>query len=219
MKNILLIITLVLLTSCSLVLSKVYGVKELSKFDKQEYDNFISKLKIENTNYYSLVSDSASFRKSINLGDSILTKKDLYQPIHILYFEKKQIVSFQANCYAKGTLKNLNWNYDNRFSFFPPKSAVPITNEHNITFEKFKEIYPQLKNIKEKRYSIIIFWTLMLKNISYDAIQTVFKNIKKFNKTNETIVYLINTDKFFVSISTAHSSKIAHPGESRLSTK
>ncbi len=211
LKNILLVISILLLTSCSAIFSKIYGVKELNKFDKQEYDSFISKLKTENIMYFSLISDPASFRKSINLGDSVLTQKDLYQPIQILYFEKNQIVSFQANCYAKGTLKNLNWNYDNRFSIFPPKSAVPLNNERNVTFKEFNEIYPELKNIKGKKYSIIIFWTSMLENISYDAIETVFENIVKFDKTHETVVYLINTDKFFISLKTAHNSKgIAH---------
>ena len=205
-KNTLLIIFILLLTSCSTILKDIYGVKELKEFNNQEYEKTLSRIKTYNVEYYSFISDSANFRSLINLGDSILTEKDLYQPIQILYFENNRIISFHANCYAKGTLRKLNWNYDNRFSIFPPKSAIPLKNENKITFETLKKIFPQLKNIEEKRYSVVIYWTTMLENISKDAIETVFKNIVKFDEVNKTNVYLINTDKFFISMNTAHNN-------------
>jgi len=191
---------LFIIPGCSAILSKAYGVKTLNKFDPQAYRHFLSNLKPGEISVKTLLSDSLSYKETIDLGDSIITKKDLYQPIHFIYFQNGNPVSFQANCYAKGTPTKLNWNYQNRFSVFPPLSAIPLENENKLFLKKFKEIYPALAKGKSKKYTVLVFWTLMIPKISHDAITTIFKNIEETHHVKETSVYLINTDNYYISL-------------------
>jgi len=188
----------ILLSSCSVILSKMYGIKQLNSFNEKEYNNFIAKINNDRCLSY-IISDSSQYKKVINLGHTQKEKNNLGQPIQILYFEKNVLKSYHINCLAKGSLTNLNWNTDNRFSVFIPKTAVNI-DSLKINLKDYINIYPNLKNRNDKRYTILIFWTLMLDKISYSAIETVFSNLKQYKKENETSVILINTDKYFSTI-------------------
>lgn len=179
--------------SCSIL----YGIKKIETFDKNEYDSFLKD--IPNTlNYTSLISSSDQFRLKISSGEDEQERNDFGQPIQIMYFKNKELVSFHANCYAKGGIKSLNWNTDNRFSYFVPKSAKTLT--HNNTYGNvIKEIYPEI-DYTVKEYTIVIFWSTVLKKISMSAIQTVFENLEDFSKHEECDIYLVNTDYFFSEI-------------------
>jgi hypothetical protein len=125
-------------------------------------------------------------------------KKDFGQPVQMLYFEKNILKSYHINCYARGRLTNLDWNMDKRFSTFLPKTAVNI-DTLTIKLDDYSKIYNEIK-MDSKNYTIIIFWTFFLEKISYSAIQTVIENIYKFDKIDTIDFYLINTDKYFMTI-------------------
>ena len=44
-KTVLLLALVVILSSCSAIMSSMYGVKRIKRFDQQNYDNFIAKAK------------------------------------------------------------------------------------------------------------------------------------------------------------------------------
>ncbi len=188
----------IIFISCSSLLSKMYGIKQLDGFNKERYNDFISKLKATDK-FYSLVSDTNQYNRVINLGRTAKAKNDLGQPIQILYFENNEVKSFHANCYVTGGLTNLNWNTEDRFSSFLPKSAVNL-DSLTITLDDYIKIYPNILNHKNKKYTVLVFWTLMLEKISNSAIETVFANTKKFGKENETSIILINSDEYFSNI-------------------
>jgi hypothetical protein len=126
----------------------------------------------------------------------------LSQPIQILYFDSTgRLISFHANCYAKGNLSGLDWNYDGRFEQFVPKSAIKLDSVYfslNLIKDCLKtEINGNFKNSKLK-YTVVIFWTLMFETLSKKAIDLAIKNISQFGKQEEVAIYLINNDKAFL---------------------
>lgn len=190
------IIAALICTGCSILMSKLYGIKEIKQFNEKEYLSFISEIK-KQIDFATLVSDSNQYNRVFNIVKDAEMKKHFAQPVQILYFDKSNLVSFHINCLAKGSFTNLNWNTDNRFSTFIPKSAINV-DSLAITLNEYSNIYNEINTNSDKQYTILIFWTLALKKVSNTAIETVIENLNKFGKAAETDLYLINTDKWFV---------------------
>ena len=146
--------------------------------------------------FTALVADTAQYRRTIHLGKMQEEKKCLSQPVQILYFKHSELVSYHVNCYAKPKLGSLNWNTEDRFDVFVPKTAVALEDVH-FTLEDFREIYPIEP---EKEYTILIFWIRMTERISKDAVKEVNKNLVKFEQKEHTAIFLINSDRFFRAI-------------------
>lgn len=196
MKYILCIFLSLILYGCSFVLSKLYGVKNLKSFDKDKCEKFINSIDFKNIPHYTHYIDSISFRCYYSINKKY--SKDLYQPIQILYFRNDSLVSFHANCYAKGSFTHLNWNYDNKFKYFIPKSAVN-TDSIGIQLSKVNSCFNlTIKDTSNKIY-IYILWTRVLEKVSYSAIQVVINNIIETHSEDKAVIYLINNDQFFVN--------------------
>ncbi|MDR0618339.1 MAG: hypothetical protein LBG17_00380 [Bacteroidales bacterium] len=194
----LMIIAVILFSGCSVLMSKIYGVHEISYFDEDKYANSISKIK-KQIHFVSLISDSTQYKQIINSGRNAQQRHLLGQPVQILYFEKNILKSYHNNCFAKGKFTRIDWNTDNRFSCFLPATAVE-TDTIPIKLYDYAKIYNEIKSDSSKNYTIIIFWTFLLEKTSQSAINTTIENIYKFDKINDVDFYLINTDKYFVSI-------------------
>lgn len=175
----------------------IYGFKDIKEFDSIAYEKFASKAQSQ-INCTSIISTSEQFESFLNLAKDSIQRKNLYQPVQILYFEGNELKSYHINCYAQENIFKINWNKDNRFSTFPPKTAVDFS-AYNIYLEKINAIFPEINNQTDKQFVIIIFWTNMLEKISYMALNTVIKNIEEYNKTNDCDLFIINTDKWYVS--------------------
>lgn len=188
-KHIYYLIFLGVLSSCSII----FGVKNIDKFNPEKYETVISKLK-QKYNFEDIVADTNQYKKVINLGSNNSSKNNLGQPIQILYFDENELKSFHANCFAKGKFTSLNWNTNQRFNEFIPKSAINV-NQFGISLKEYSNIFDNIN--PRKRYTIIIFWTRMFERIALDAIKQVDENLKQFNKKDETIIYLINSDSYF----------------------
>jgi hypothetical protein len=198
-KIVLFLLLAVILCGCTLRMYKIYGVHELTHFDQKLYDNFLSqKVDTSQLPLTAIISTFEDFMKVVDLGIDSVQKKDFNQPIQIFYFKDNKIISHHVNCYAepdKRTWK-LNWNFENRFDFFPPKTAVACS-VYTQTLPDFLGIYP-INNKKDKPYTVLIFWTLMMENVSQDAIRIVIDNAKRFNQQDSLNIYLINDDPFMI---------------------
>ena len=190
-------ITALVCSACANLLAKMYGIQELAGFDQAAYSAFVAGIK-ENDDFYSIVSDTAQYKRVIALGKTPKAANVLGQPIQILYFQGNELKSFHANCYARGGLSNLNWNTANRFATFVPHTAV-ATDSLAVTLSDYSNIYPDIA-LHQKEYTVLIFWTLMLGKISKSAIEVVTDNIKQAGKEKQTTVILINTDKYFAGM-------------------
>ena len=195
MKKIIFLLCFVIFHSCTNILYKWYGIKDLSHFDEKQHTDFISSIDTTHVSFISIVSDAKQFEKIVDNATDSMQRKIFYQPIQIIYLKNDKIISYHINCYAGVKSRNLDWNIDNRFYSFPPKTAV---DTHNIilSLTQFREVYSDI--LSNKPYNVIVFWTLMMKDFSKNAIYTVAENIHTFNMQDSTDVYLINIDNFFI---------------------
>lgn len=188
-----LIVTLTIF-SCNKMLSDLYGVREINVFDESEVEAFHQKIEHPTIN---LILDSIDFYELSKIETNELRTNDLTQPIQILYFEENKLSSFHANCYAKAKLNGfLDWNTNNRFDTFIPQSAINPAN-FEIEWNHYSKKIPKLNS--DKKYKVLILWTLMLEKQSNEAINTVTQNLNKFNKQDSINLYLINIDKAFIT--------------------
>lgn len=180
-------------SSCSLLLnSDGFGYHESSDFNDEKYRKFVNSIDTSQLTYFK--SSAAQFEAVHALVTDSIRLHDLKQPIQMLYFEGNNLVSYQANCYAKGSLSGIDWNFDNRFQSFPPKSAVEC-NTFKINLDDFTKIYEGVQ--PAKKFTVIVFWSWMLEGVSRDAISMVQENIKNNNVQNKVDVYLINIEEFW----------------------
>ncbi len=176
----------------------MYGVREINGVNEIEIDEFYSSVDFKRILTDKVIIDSSAFQ-SLREHENDSVKKDLSQPIQIHYFENEELVSFHANCYAKGSMRNLDWNYQERFESFTPRSAVEDLTAYP-DLQRLNKTIADIDISSEKEIVIAIFWTRMLEDISKDAINTVLANISEFNRESNVQLVLINTDSFFSKI-------------------
>ncbi|ADR23243.1 hypothetical protein MATR_29080 [Marivirga tractuosa] len=186
------------ISSCTTLISKIYGVNQIDSINEEKINQFYNEFDFDGIQTSQVKIDSAVFQNLREHEDSTI-KKDLGQPIQLHYFKDSDLVSFHANCYAKRSLRNLNWNYEQRFESFLPISAVEDL-ECYPDLQRLNRMIADLDTSSEEDIVIAIFWTRMLEDISKDAINIVLRNIREFEKEEKIRLILINTDSFFSKI-------------------
>ena len=184
--------------SCTRIFYKVYGIELADEFDESKYGSTLSQLKslFPEGNITSLISNVNKFQQ-VNKSFADLGSKNLSQPVQILYFENKQLVSYHLNCYAKGGwMGNLDWNYDHKFDTYVPKTAYTIPDSMSANLDDLLTIY-RLKQTPSHDV-IVLFWSNMFKKHVISGFKTVVKNIKAHAKYENPQIILINTDEFLI---------------------
>lgn len=135
-----LLVVLTTIQSCTPILYKLFGVETLNEFDQEKYEKTAAELSSLNSGpIHSFARKDSLFMRYAKLDTTFGTATR--QPIQILYFDKKKLESFQANCYAKGSVfGNLNWNYEGRFDSFFPASAINI-EQKKLSQADLEEIF------------------------------------------------------------------------------
>lgn len=184
------------LHSCTPIFHKWYGIEALNEFDQEKYQKTLEELSLMYPGpLLSYVGRDSMFREYSLLDTTFGTAT--IQPIQVLYFERNTLKSFQANCYAKGSLLGtLDWNYDGRFDSFFPKSAINIEDK-KLSLLDVKEIF-QIHS-KAEDFTVVFFWTHFLKRESLRAFEEVVKNIEASPTDKKPTVFLINTDEAFLT--------------------
>ncbi|MGB7529545.1 hypothetical protein [Sphingobacterium cellulitidis] len=182
------------LTSCNKILMSAAGIKKIQEFDSVNFEKtteYFKELYPATQSIY--VSDSAftKYRKSF----AEFSRNELDQPIQILYFDKDQLKSFHANCYAKPSLTmRLDWNYDGKFDNYFPKTALEIPNN--------KGLHSIISNfnipVSKDQSTIVFFWSNMLNRESKRAFKQIVDNIHKSPNHEQPNVIAINTDNSFI---------------------
>jgi len=191
-----------LLCSCNAVLTKLYGIKKIEKFDVTQYDKtlklFVSKY--DSSLCVSYIGTESEFMEYRSIDEE--NKKNLSQPIQILYFSDDTLKSFHVNCYAKGNLfGKLDWNYNKQFSTYYPTSAIESLIENNtMKLSNLSSIYNI--NKLDNRACIVFFWTNFMKKQCLIAFDTVVENITKNvrDKNDYPLIILINNDHSFIGL-------------------
>ncbi len=171
---------------------KIYGVKTPKSFRKMECTELYNQSPTTDISISCVSIDSSTFSKFMSYddkGDSICNA--MGQPLQIHYFRTDSLISFHANCYAKGGIGKLDWNVYNRFETFPP-NTVPFSElKQDKSFPEF------LKTTTRKEYQIVLFWTQLLEKQAANLVQLVVDHIKSNNAQAKVELILVNTDDYF----------------------
>lgn len=190
------------LHSCSPLLLKTYGMKEMKSLSKVEIMAQGSKYKIPENDAYVLDSSYIDF---IFLLDSTKYAKEIqnhFQPLQALYYDQTgQLKSYHINCNAGG-FPNLKWNRFGNFDAFIPKQQTPIDSilplnqhlKHLVPLTDEARIFPDAYD-----FIVIVHWSRFMGRQSKRLIKIVQKNATLSKNYNTKIVY-VNNDNLFGSL-------------------
>ena len=196
------IFVLLSLTSCSSIMTRVYGVRKIRTTNTLTIIKYSDKYKIPLADSYVLDSSYVTFLHSLDSLRYQEQIKNHYQPLQALYYDQSgQLCSYQINCYAGG-IPNLRWKRNHIMSVFPPAVQAPI--DSILPLARHLQFLRPLAN-KTKisagpfDTTIIVYWSLFMGRQSKRLIRTVQENSKlAFNK-NIKIIY-VNNDNFFARL-------------------
>ncbi len=200
--NLLILVLILGLTSCSSIIGLFYGMKNLKKINENTIVRFSKKYDVSQTDNYELDTSYVSFLFSFDTTKYKEQVKNHYQPLQALYYDKKgQLISFQINCYAGG-FPNLHWNRDNIMTTFPPQQQAPVDSIIPLDIQ-LKYLRPLSRtnsfSIKNYDYIIFVYWNIFMGRQSKRLIHSVQENCKLSGDKKVKIIY-VNTDNFFKSI-------------------
>lgn len=186
-------------SSCSFMMKKMMGIKNPRIMDEKLHTRYLKKMHapvdqayLLDTNYlYFLeIKDTLNFREQ---------KKNHYQPIQAIYYGHGQFQeAWFINCYAPGFPK-LNWNFENKFATFPPKTAAPL--DSLVSFNRLIAHAASFKNNKKHKvgenepYTVVFIWNRIFKKESKRLHRIVLENLKMCPEPYR-IIY-INNDNIY----------------------
>ena len=187
-----LIVLSVFLTGCGIILRKNYGYHDPADFNESAYRSFISSL--DTARFTHVQSTAPQFERYIALVSDSARKKDLSQPVQILYFNDTTLVAYHANCYARGGLSGIDWNWNGAFDRLPPGTAIEPAL-FGLDLPELRAIYGEVE--PTRNYTVVVFWSWMVEEVSRDAVQTVIGNIDSSGNSDQCSVVLVNSDAFW----------------------
>lgn len=176
------------------------SAERFSKFSLTQIHSFSKELNLPEKDSYVL--DSSYFPYLLSLQDSVdsTTVKNHYQPLQAIYFNQKgELVSYHVNCYAGlgvGDKSPLNWNQNNAFETFIPKTVAPIDSIFGFSdlakyIVRFDQRPLDSDDFSDSEYKIVVFWTMgCLGNEARNLINLVQENART---ANAKIIY-VNCD-------------------------
>jgi hypothetical protein len=124
-----------------------------------------------------------------------------YQPLQATYYDNTgKLISFHINCYASAGIpddSDFNWNQQNAFFSFVPKTVVPVDNilplNKHLSFIKtfdYKSI--DTAGFSNFDYTVIVYWSkhyLGVKN-SKSLIKIVSDNVALAGNKKVNVIYV-----------------------------
>lgn len=188
------------LTSCTSILSGLYGIKKVKTIDESTIIKYSKKYNIPANDIYELDTAYLSYLFSLDTAKHKSQIKNHLQPLQALYFDNRgQLISFQVNCYAGG-FPNLNWDRNEIMTKFPPKQQAKVDSIINLeTQMKYLKPISQLGkvNIETYDYIVIVYWNRFMGRQSKRLIRLVQNNSKLETGKKVKIIYA-NNDNIFV---------------------
>ena len=187
------------LTSCSPILSGLYGIKEIKTIDENTIYRYSKKFNIPLEDSYEMDSSYLSFINSFDTVSQKALRRNHSQPLQARYYDKAgQLQSFHINCHAGG-FPNLMWNRNNVMSTFIPGQQTPVDSIMPLDRQlKYLNPLSQTKktNIDKYDYVVIVYWNRFMGRQSKRLIRFVQDNSKLASDQNVKILY-VNNDNIF----------------------
>jgi hypothetical protein len=202
-----------LLTSCSSIVSCMYGIRPLEELNAKEVQKIASKYKIASNESFLL---DTSFRallitlptidsnclQDLSIYPFCNIRKNHLQPMQIMYFDKNNtLVSYHVNCDMSG-FPNLKWNDTGNFNTFIPRSTT-----YPDSYVKFDDLAMYISNCNSQQiqyadfndadYNIVIFWCKCFGRQSKRVIKLVRENLQ-INHSEKVNLLFVNIDNFGV---------------------
>jgi hypothetical protein len=197
-----------LLSSCSPIMSSLYGLKKEKMRTTKDIERYAKKNDIPQADLFVLSKDYSRFLDSldkvaIQKGNlpvypncfSSLEVKNHYQPLQVSYYNNSgELESFHLNCYAGG-FPNLKWDF---FDKFVPETQAPIDSLLSINnYMRFiTRINGDKVNVETHDYYVFVHWSIFMGRQSKRFIRKVQDNIK-LSKNLKVKVFYINVDNAF----------------------
>lgn len=200
----LLILFMTLLSSCSTVISSLYGIKPCETRSIDEIEKYAQKYDIPLKNLYLLDTSYISFINNIDSAHWLLAKNH-FQPLQALYFNNSgELVSFYNNCNAGG-FPNLKWNRAGSLETFVPKTQIEC--DSILNFEKQLQYLMSIKggklalsNYSSANYNVVVYWNISFGRQSKRFIKQIKENCERAENVTVNI-FFANDDEFFVLFS------------------
>ena len=182
----------------------MYGIKEPRRLTDSEIVEIAGKLAIRTDESFVLDEHFFNYIYRFDTLKSAATQKcspmisKYQQPLQIFYFnESGQLISYHNNCNTGGFPK-LNWNKNNQFVQFVPKTTIPVTDSVITLGILLPFIRPLSENtgISVSKYTVVVFWSGFMKKQSKELIRVVRENLKK-DSEHYSKLYFVNVDNFF----------------------
>jgi hypothetical protein len=176
----------VFFASCNVILMNVAGIKSVHKYSEKELVQLSHEYAI-NTKVYALDTGYMNFAKQFK--DS-LTKKNLLQPLQIIFFNHGKAATHLINC-TVGGFPNLKWN---RYGTFDSLTNIhgPLL-ENELTLENLIHYIDPNPGIKEDKNICFVFWSNFMGRQSKNLIEY---SKKRSVQDNYEVIY-VNNDNFF----------------------
>lgn len=223
-KIITLSITALLVSSCGLTYSVLFGIDTTPKWKTDEQITKQAK-KYNIPSEFNLLLDTASFKRElkhiyseannvlkINHPDSIRlanlkkARNDDLQPSQFRLFDQNGVEIFKlVNCYIDPPIP-LNWNVNGCFDSFPPKTSIETLDIHMFPLEFLLSHTTDINHHKfdytglpEAEYYGVIMWNDYYRRPSRRLIKTVHEYLVKADKSL-VMIYINNHNQFLWSV-------------------
>lgn len=195
MKRLLPILLAVLLQGCAPMAKAVFGIDEISDYRSERVETFHAEVQ-QLLPCEMLVSDSAQYARMMRLS---VADTDMMQhraqPVQVLCFDGDSLCFYHISCYAQTGPVSIDWNHYGSFDRFPPAPTVVPNTSGAMTLGRYAAIYPDL-TAHDKRYTVVVFWTNVLRRVSHKAVEAVARSIRGHEA--DCRVVLVCSDPFFV---------------------
>jgi hypothetical protein len=187
------------LTSCSKMIFRLYGMKNIKEVDDKTILRYAKRYQIPLKNIYQLDTAYFSFLFSLDSAKYETQIKNHYQPLQALYYENNgYLQSFHTNCYTGG-FPNLKWNREEIFDTFLPEPRAPV--DSIVSLQKLLNYLIPLQetqdfSIDSFDYIVVIHWNRFMGRQSKRLIQLVQENVKLSGNKTVEILY-VNNDNIF----------------------
>lgn len=191
------------LSSCTPLLTKIYGVKKVKSLDEEKIIKYCNKYNIPEQSCYWVDTNYLNHIFTKDTITSALSIKNHYQPIQVLYYGRDgYLKSYSVNCYAPG-FPNLKWNKYGNFDAFPPAGLSPIDSllqlNDQLSFLHKLSVSDSI-DVDSNDFTVIVFWNRFMGRHSKSLIKTVQQNLLLVKDQKVSVIYVNNDNAFLESL-------------------
>lgn len=186
------VVALVVLTGCSALFSKMYGIRSLKQLQREEILKIAAQQDLPVEDCFELDTAFATHLKALDVARYREQINNHMQPLQVLYYTRNgEFLSYFVNCYAGG-FPNLKWNLKG----FVPTTQAPLDSlvSMDTQFLHFQPLASGRGGRPNPDYWVLVYWNRFMGRQSERLLDAVKKNVAESGK-NAKVIY-VNNDNF-----------------------